>query len=274
MYDSLLCLLQKPRLWQRSAAPFWDDDHISKGMLEAHLNPALDAASRRMETIDRSVAWLRTQLPAGGRVLDLGCGPGLYTARLSACGYAVTGMDYARRSIDYARAHDPATAYVCQNYLELNAVEAYDAITLIYCDYAALTAPERQRLLGRVFRALKPGGRFVLDVFTDAYFHGHTTPKTWSLHENGGFYAPVLHACLEATYFYESDTVQARQVIVLTADGATEHIIWDTAYTRQRLADELALSGLQMEATFDDVCGAPYTGTADTLCGVAVRRPG
>ena len=76
MIDMILPMLEKPGLWQRSPAPFWDDAHISRGMLEAHLNSELDAASRRHITIDRSVNWLSGLIPAGGKILDLGCGPG------------------------------------------------------------------------------------------------------------------------------------------------------------------------------------------------------
>ena len=64
MFDTLFSLLQKPVLWQRSTEPFWDDDHISKGMLEAHLNPDWDAASRKHSFIVRSVKWLSSLIPA------------------------------------------------------------------------------------------------------------------------------------------------------------------------------------------------------------------
>jgi 2-polyprenyl-3-methyl-5-hydroxy-6-metoxy-1,4-benzoquinol methylase len=93
MMDKLFRLLRKPALWQRSAEPFWNDEHISKGMLEAHLNPDWDAASRKHEFIDRSVEWLSSAIPAGSKILDLGCGPGLYAKRLSDMGYDVSGMD-------------------------------------------------------------------------------------------------------------------------------------------------------------------------------------
>jgi 2-polyprenyl-3-methyl-5-hydroxy-6-metoxy-1,4-benzoquinol methylase len=91
---------------QRSTEPFWDDEHISKGMLEAHLNPDWDVASRKHSLIDRSVQWLSSIIPAGGKILDIGCGPGLYTKRLSDIGYDVTGMDYSKRSIAYAKSQD------------------------------------------------------------------------------------------------------------------------------------------------------------------------
>lgn len=134
MINKLFFLLQKPALWQRSCEPFWDDEHISKGMLEAHLNPDWDAASRKHSYIDCSVKWLTSIIPAGSKILDLGCGPGLYTKRLSDAGYDVTGIDYSKRSIANAEEHDTKTKYIYQNYLEMNYTEAFDVITLIYCD--------------------------------------------------------------------------------------------------------------------------------------------
>ena len=55
MINTLFHLLKKPALWQRSTEPFWDDEHISKGMLDSHLDPDLDAASRNFCFIDASV---------------------------------------------------------------------------------------------------------------------------------------------------------------------------------------------------------------------------
>ncbi|WP_340025320.1 class I SAM-dependent methyltransferase [Paenibacillus sp. FSL K6-1096] len=157
MLTQLLPLLHKPALWQRSSEPFWDDDHISEKMLEAHLHPDWEAASRRHGDIDRSVLWLSGLIPPGSSILDLGCGPGLYTKRLAELGYDVTGLDFSRRSIAYAQEHDRQSQYLYKNYLELDYTEAFDMITLIYCDYGALTLSERYTLLGKVHQALKPG---------------------------------------------------------------------------------------------------------------------
>lgn len=38
MTSKLFQLLRKPTLWQRSPEPFWDDEHITKGMLDIHLS--------------------------------------------------------------------------------------------------------------------------------------------------------------------------------------------------------------------------------------------
>jgi hypothetical protein len=72
---------RKPQLDAPGEALFWNDPYIAQQMLKAHLDPDTDAASRKPETIERSVAWMvdQLQLGRGSRFLDLGCGPGLYT---------------------------------------------------------------------------------------------------------------------------------------------------------------------------------------------------
>jgi len=237
MINKLFSLLQKPDLWQRSCEPLWDDEHISKGMLEAHLNPDRDAASRKHSYIDRSVKWLESIIPAGSKILDLGCGPGLYTKRLSDAGYGVTGMDYSRRSIAYAMENDTKTKYIYQNYLEMDYTEAFDVITLIYCDYAALIPDERKTLLSKIYRALKPNWLFIFDVFTERTHNGRRDHTSWSYHENGGFWSDKQHLCLNAEYYFENNTVKVNKAIIITENSIREYLIWDTLFTKHTLVD-------------------------------------
>lgn len=272
MIEKMFALLKKPLLWQRSSEPFWDHEHISKGLLEAHLNPHWEAASRKHSDIERSVQWLSTVFVKGAKILDLGCGPGLYTKRLSEMGYDVTGIDYSKRSIAYAKSQDTKTNYIYKNYLELDYAGVFDAITLIYCDYGALTLSERKTLLPKVCSALKPGGLFIFDVFTMESYQDKRETKTWSVCENGCFWDPQRHICFDATCLYEDSSISVDQHIVITNDSIHEYLTWDTAYTMQGLADELSPFGFEIGAVFDDVCGKPYTGEGDTLCFVAIKQ--
>lgn len=261
-------MFERPALWERSAEPFWDDEHISKGMLEAHLNPSLEAASRTKETIERSVDWIASIIPKNCRMLDLGCGPGLYCRRFSERGFDVAGMDFSRRSISYAAANDKLTKYIYKNYLELDYTDEFDVITMIYCDYAALTAAERQLLLSKIRLALKPGGIFIFDVFSNLHNSGNTEKKEWSSHEHGGFWSPDPYIDLNATYLYENGTVSAARSIIVTEYGMKEYLIWDTSYDLKRLKEEVLCSGLAVDAVYDDACGKEYTGKSETICAV------
>lgn len=80
----------------------WDDADFSQ-MLREHLSQKHDMASRRIEWIDKQVAWIHEHL-LGGRpssTLNLGCGPGFYSHRLAARGHRCHGIDFGPASIDH-----------------------------------------------------------------------------------------------------------------------------------------------------------------------------
>ena len=121
--EQIIQLQSKPEPFTPGEPLFWDDPYISQQMLSAHINPNNDLASRRPEKIERSVNWLISQmnLYQNSKLLDLGCGPGLYAAQFAKKGIQVTGVDYSRRSIDYARQvaqeENLNITYHYQNYL-------------------------------------------------------------------------------------------------------------------------------------------------------------
>ena len=65
--DLLRSLSEKPPLFAPGEPLFWDDPHISQGMLAAHLDPTTEAASRPPAEIDRIVGWLVDSLALGPR---------------------------------------------------------------------------------------------------------------------------------------------------------------------------------------------------------------
>lgn len=260
----LLSLARRPALYERTGESLWDDEHISKGMLQAHLSDQTDAASRKPETLDASCDFLATIFEPGARLLDLGCGPGLYGVRLSARGFRVTGADISRRSIAYAAAHDPLGRYLCLDYTRDELPGSQDAALLIYCDYAALTPCERRAVLARVRRAIKPGGLFVLDVFTPLNSASARDETSWSIESEGGFYSPNPHVLLSARHVYP-EGVTADQAIVVERDRLRAFTIWDTPFTQDMLKAELASGGFMTQGVYADCTGAPWRDDSPTL---------
>ena len=126
MFNEILKYAIKPELYSPSTSSFWNDEHISKGMLEVHLNPSRDAASRNHVFLDKSVKWISEVAPPlqYKHLLDLGCGPGLYAERFNKAGYNVMGIDFSKRSIKYAKEQSGLNKsnieYHYQNYLEID----------------------------------------------------------------------------------------------------------------------------------------------------------
>ena len=262
-------MLKRPALYERTSEQFWTDPHISAQLLAAHLDPNTDAASRKPEFIERSVAWITSlPLPERARLLDIGCGPGLYAKRFAARGLRVTGMDFSARSIAYAREHDPHSEYVVQDYLAMNYDGAFDIVTLIYCDYGALLPGERAELLRRVHGALKPGGLFVLDAYTPRCLAAPGKSREFRL--RGGLWSPGAYACFSARYRY-SERVEVNRHVVIDKGGRCCYNIWNTCFTRQTLLDELLPAGFAAEGIYGDAAGAPCTDDTEIIC-IVLRK--
>ena len=125
MYEFLKNIHQRPKLWEfYTAEILWNDKHISKKMLEYHLNDNVEPASRNKAFMDKSINWImsRFNIRSSTKVCDFGCGPGLYTTLLSKVGADVTGIDFSERSILYAKktaeTNNLDIDYIQQNYLE------------------------------------------------------------------------------------------------------------------------------------------------------------
>ena len=103
---------QHDRIWHGAYKIPWDDPDFSRRMLKEHLTQKHDIASRRTVWIDRQVTWIHDHLlnaePA--RILDLGCGPGLYSHQLADRGPQCRGIDFGPASIEYARQQRPDDA--------------------------------------------------------------------------------------------------------------------------------------------------------------------
>lgn len=269
---------EKPEPFTPGNPLFWDDPHISSQMLKAHLNPDHDIASRRPETIERTVDWLinTLNLQPGDSVLDMGCGPGLYASRLAARGLKVTGVDYSRRSIDYAQqfADDNGLEieYRFQNYLDFDEAGCYEAVLLIYGDFCPLDPNARAQLLSNTLRALKPGGFFVLDVTTPAHRLLHGSRNTWYQVESG-FWKPGPHLVLENGFAYPDERIYLDQAIVIEENGNLSlYRNWFQDYTRKTITDELEAGGFSVQSVWSDLCGTPYEDDTHWI-GVVARSP-
>ena len=215
MFTILQEYLKRPALYERTPELFWNDPHLAKQMLEAHINPNTDAASRKLEFIKSCADWIASLgFPKDSALLDIGCGPGLYTKQFAERGFQVTGMDFSENSIAYAREHDPDSNYILQNYLEMDFENEFEIITLIYYDYGALIPDERINLLGRIQKALKPGGLFLLDVYTPLRSNDKRDSTSWDISPNGGFISEKPHICLNAEYYYDDVAEGCRTVVI------------------------------------------------------------
>jgi trans-aconitate methyltransferase len=97
----------------------------------------------------------------GERILDLGCGTGHLTAQIAARGAVVTGLDASVSMIAQARQNYPKLKFALGDASEFRFDEPFDAV---FSNAALHWIPEAAPVMVSVARALKPGGRFVLEM--------------------------------------------------------------------------------------------------------------
>ncbi len=203
----------------------WTDPYISRKLLAVHLDPLNAAASRTPQAIDDTVAHIHKRIRPGSRILDLGCGPGLYAGRLAALGHHVTGVDFSENSIEYAKSR-PETArydirYMQANYLELSFAEEFDLVMMIYCDFGVLIPDDRALLIELIHKALKPGGRFFFDAITEDAADRLVYGTSWES-ENGGFFGPEPYVCLNDSRRFTAEKATLDQHMVIFEDGSSK----------------------------------------------------
>jgi SAM-dependent methyltransferase len=266
----------KPALFEPGEPRFWDDPHISKSMLEAHLNPAHDAASRRPETIDNEVRHLISSgvLKRSDRVLDLGCGPGLYASRLCENGIKVTGVDISKRSIDYAKKYAGENkldiTYRCLNFFDINYKNEFDAVLQTHGELGTFSDEKRDALLIKIHTALKPDGLLIFDVTAPSPKPKGEPQNHWYI-VDGGFWRPGRHLVLEQAFDYPEDNVRVDQYIVVDDKNISVYRTWIHNYTLNSIKPVLEKAGFKIMQTWNDLAGTPYKEGGEWLAIVARR---
>jgi SAM-dependent methyltransferase len=246
-------------------------------MLAYHLDPDSYPASRPHAFIDASAAWLMDvlELAPGDALLDLGCGPGLYSSRLARRGMHVTGVDTSRRSVAYARevahAEDLPAEFRRLDYLTDDLGGPYDAAILIYEDYCALSPSQRVALLSRVHDALRPGGGFAMDVTAAPRFDGITPGVVREPELDGGFWAPSPYDGTHETFTYPELRLVLNRYTIRSGDVSREFWNWMHCLTPDEVTDELRTAGFDSPRLCGDVAGAFYDPASPVFAVVTAR---
>ncbi len=123
-------------------------------------------------------------LGPGARVVDLGCGSGVFTHLLRRAGYEVAGIDISGKLIEIGRRKHPGIEFVQGDIERLPFADAsFDGVLL---SGVVHHFPDPSRCAGEVFQILRPQGRFV------AFDPNRMNPFMWLYRDPASpFYSPL-----------------------------------------------------------------------------------
>lgn len=258
-----------------SAEDLWTDDHLSKKMLEYHLNEEVDISSRNINFINRSVQWITSRFQVGPRkkIADFGCGPGLYAFRLAKTGADITGIDFSKRSIQYAR--DTAAKeglninYFNRNYLEFDTQDRFDLIIMIMCDYCALSPTQRKIMLAKFHNLLDPEGAVLLDVYSLNAFKNQQENTHFQVNLLDGFWSADKYYGFLNTLKYDDAKVILDKYTIVESDRIRTVYNWLQHFSPESLAEEFAENGFTIQEYFANVAGDPFDPKNDEFAIIA-----
>lgn len=217
-----------PTPWAEGEKIPWHDPDFSKRMLREHLSQKHDAASRRFEMIEKHVEWIHQKVLTGNltKILDLGCGPGLYTSRLAKVGHECIGIDFSPASIAYAREQAEKEKLLC-TYIEHDIRAAdygagYGLVMLIFGELNVFRLTDAHAILRKAYDALSDNGLLLLEphTFSSVLSIGKESPSWYSA--KSGLFSDRPYICLTENFWDDEGRVATERYFIV--DTSTGHV--------------------------------------------------
>ena len=244
-----------------TADTLWTDNHISKKVIESHLNEDIEVSIQNREFINHSVDWIVTHfgIEKNRRVADFGCGMGTYATQLAEKGADVTGIDFSETFIQHAKEvakqKEMDINYVLQDSLEFETEERFDLITLLLCDFCALSPSQRKTMLKKFYKFLKPDGSVLIDVYSLNAFNQREEAETYEHSRLNGFWSPENYYCFQNTFKYEEEKVVLDKYTIIEKERTRIAYNWLQYYSEDSLRKEFEENGFKVEGFYSDVTG-------------------
>lgn len=220
-----------PAPWSEGDKIPWNDPAFSERMLREHLSQDHDLASRRSAVVDAHVQWIHERVldeePA--TILDLGCGPGLYSSRLARLGHRCKGVDFSPASIRHAAERAEREGLTC-TYIQDDIRQAdfgdgYDLVLFVFGEFNVFRPADARTILEKARRALEPGGTLLIEPHHfEVVEKMGAAPPSWHT-APAGLFSEQPYLCLQENMWdHEAKTATTRFFVIDAATGGAEQL--------------------------------------------------
>jgi SAM-dependent methyltransferase len=239
---------ENDRLWAEMQDIFFDFDRW-------------DAAIKENDSLIKTL-----EINPGAHILDLCCGPGRHTIDLARRGYKVTGVDrtesYLIAARDKAAWEGLEVELVQEDMRRFVRPEAFDVVINMFTSFGYFENPEEEtQVAANVYRSLKPGGRWIIDLIGKEVLARIFQARDW---EERGDVIVLEERKPSADWSHMNS-----RWILIKGGQIEEFDVSLRMFSATELADLLKSVGFSSVSVYGDLDGAPYDHKARRLITVA-----
>lgn len=229
--------------------------------------------SEQVERTSDQVNFVVSVLELGGgeHILDAPCGVGRHSIELAARGFAPTGVDFNERAIETARERAKAlnvgVEFRVQDMREINDTATFDAAMCFLGSFGYFSDEDNLRHVTAIAKALKPGGRFLVETHTVETLARIFTPRTWEWLQDSQSGDRVLE---EREWDLENGRMEGTWTFV-SDDGAETVRSSVRIYAYSELCRLLREAGFSSFKGYDTATKTPFQVGSRRLALVATR---
>lgn len=160
----------------------WYKDFFEKWYLDLWLS----GERFKPSYIKKETAFIKQvlNLPKGAKILDLCCGHGRHVLPLSKAGYQMTGLDLSKKALKIldtnAKKQKLNVRIVRSDMRQIPFKDEFDAVINMFTAFGYLENDKEDfKVLKQVAKALKPGGKFLIDIMDKDNILANFQPKSW-----------------------------------------------------------------------------------------------
>ncbi|WP_350255102.1 class I SAM-dependent methyltransferase [Bacillus halotolerans] len=276
--EKLLEIAKNPEPFEGGTQEIWLDPDRADFVLKSYFDENIPGGSRESGFIDETVDFINKIAPVEKykKIIDLGCGPGLYSQNLAMKGYDVVGVDFNKKSIEYAiseaKKRDLSIDYWNEDITNIEIENEFDLALLIYQIYCVFSPENRKKILNNVHRGLKSGGLVLLDVLSETSYEKFPQNLMWSLSRKDNLFSDKKFLSLYTSIKYPNKVTLAKNILVFGDGEIVNYNYWNQHFSIESLEKEVNDAGFTLEKLYADVNGEDYVNNSDFFAVVLKKK--
>jgi SAM-dependent methyltransferase len=220
------------------------------------------------DEVDRVIKLIKIEPKA--YILDLCCGIGRHSLELARRGYQVTGVDRTRGYLDKARKQAKEEGldieFVQGDMRFFSRPDTFDIVISMFTSFSYFEDPqEDKRVVENVFKSLRPGGRFIIQMNGKETLAKTFRERDWNENKDDGVIV------LEERKVSQNWSWMENRWIMLKGNERIENKISHRLYAGSEIAALLRDCGFNRAEVYGDLDGNPYDHNARQMIAVGYK---